>query len=126
MDTLDNVDALGIHAGHQFDLLGSLSDENIERIKRQNRRKISVLMGNPPYNTSQKNENENNKNRAYRHVDNRIRSTYVSLSAAQKTAAYDMYTRFYRWATDRLSREGVVAVVSNRSFLDAQKPDGFR
>jgi hypothetical protein len=42
---LDNVDALGIHSGHQFDLLGSLSDQNIERIKRQNRRKISVIIG---------------------------------------------------------------------------------
>jgi predicted helicase len=57
VDTLDNVDALGIHSGHQFDLLGSLSDTNIERIKRQNRRKISVIIGNPPYNANQQNEN---------------------------------------------------------------------
>lgn len=126
VDTLDNVDALGIYAGHQFDLLGSLTDENIERIKKQNRRKISVIIGNPPYNVGQKNENDNNKNRAYSHVDSRIRSTYVSQSMAQKTAAYDMYIRFYRWATDRLSDEGMLAFVTNRSFLDAQNLDGFR
>lgn len=126
VDTLDNVDALGIHAGHQFDLLGTLSDENMERVKRQNRRKISVVIGNPPYNVGQKNENDNNKNRAYTHIDSRIRSTYVSSSMAQKTAAYDMYVRFYRWATDRLSDEGIVAFVTNRSFLDAQNLDGFR
>ena len=126
VDTLDMVDALGIHAGHQFDMLGSLTDENIERIKKQNRRKISVIIGNPPYNVGQKNENDNNKNRAYSHIDSRIRSTYVSQSMAQKTAAYDMYVRFYRWATDRLGDEGMLAFVTNRSFLDAQNLDGFR
>lgn len=126
VDTLDNVAALGIHSGHQFDLLGSLADENMERIKRQNRRKISVIIGNPPYNTSQKSENDNNKNRAYAHVDSRIRATYVARSMAQKTAAYDMYVRFYRWASDRLSDDGIVAFITNRSFLTAQNLDGFR
>lgn len=126
VDTLDNVDALGVYAGHQHDLLGTIADENAERIKRQNRRKISVIIGNPPYNVSQRSENENNKNRAYRHVDSRIKSTYVKQSMAQKTAAYDMYIRFYRWASDRLPDEGVLAFVSNRSFLDAQNLDGLR
>lgn len=126
VDTLDNVDALGIHAGHQFDLLGSLSDENIERIKRQNRRKISVIIGNPPYNANQQNENDNNKNRTYAHIDQRIKNTYIKASTAQKTKLYDMYARFYRWASDRLGDEGVVAFVTNRSFIDSRTFDGFR
>jgi predicted helicase len=126
VDTLDNVDALGIHAGHQFDLLGSLTDENIERIKRQNRRKISVIIGNPPYNANQQNENDNNKNRAYAHIDKRIKDTYIKASTAQKTKLYDMYARFYRWASDRLGDEGLVAFVSNNSFLSAKTFDGFR
>ena len=41
-------------------------EENVARIKRQNARKISVIIGNPPYNANQQNENDNNKNRAYR------------------------------------------------------------
>jgi predicted helicase len=57
VDTLDNVAGLGIYAGHQYDMLGALSDINIERIKRQNRRKISVIIGNPPYNAWQENYN---------------------------------------------------------------------
>ncbi len=126
VDTLDNVDALGIHAGHQFDLLGSLSDENIERIKRQNRRKISVIIGNPPYNANQQNENDNNKNRTYAHIDKRIKDTYIKASTAQKTKLYDMYARFYRWASDRLGDEGVLAFVTNRSFLTTRTFDGFR
>ncbi|WP_448660001.1 type ISP restriction/modification enzyme [Sphingomonas sp. CJ99] len=126
VDTLDNVDALGIHSGHQFDLLGGLADENMERVKRQNRRKISVVIGNPPYNANQQNENDNNKNRAYAHIDARIKNTYIKASTAQKTKLYDMYARFYRWASDRLGDEGIVAFVTNRSFLNSRTFDGFR
>lgn len=72
VDTLDNVDALGIYSGHQFDLLGGLADENMERVKRQNRRKISVITGNPPYNANQQNEN-----------DNRTAPTRTSISASR-------------------------------------------
>jgi predicted helicase len=126
VDTLDNVDALGIHAGHQFDLLGSLTDTNIERIKKQNRRKISVIIGNPPYNANQQNENDNNKNRGYSHIDARIKNTYIKESTAQKTKLYDMYARFYRWASDRIGDEGVLAFVTNRSFLSTKTFDGFR
>lgn len=126
VDTLDNVDALGIHSGHQFDLLGSLSDENIERIKRQNRRKISVIIGNPPYNANQQNENDNNKNRTYAHIDKRIKDTYIKASTAQKTKLYDMYVRFLRWASDRLGEDGILAFVSNSSFLHKNSFDGVR
>jgi predicted helicase len=126
VDTLDNVDALGIHSGHQFDLLGSLTDQNIERIKRQNRRKISVIIGNPPYNANQQNENDNNKNRTYAHIDKRIKDTYIKASTAQKTKLYDMYARFFRWASDRLGDEGVVGFITNRSFLQTRTFDGFR
>lgn len=126
VDTLDNVDALGIHSGHQFDLLGSLSDENIERIKRQNRRKISVIIGNPPYNANQQNENDNNKNRTYAHIDKRIKNTYIKAGTAQKTKLYDMYVRFLRWASDRLGDDGILAFVSNSSFLHKNSFDGVR
>lgn len=126
VDTLDNVDALGIHAGHQFDLLGSLTDENIERIKKQNRRKISVIIGNPPYNANQQNENDNNKNRTYPHIDKRIKNTYIKSSSAQKTKLYDMYIRFFRWASDRLGDDGLVVFITNRSFIDSFGADGFR
>ena len=37
-----------------------------------------------------------------------------------------MYARFYRWATDRLDRVGIVAFISNRSFIDSRTFDGFR
>ncbi len=59
--------------------------ENVARIKRQNKRKISVIIGNPPYNANQLNENENNKNREYPEIDRRIKETYIEAATAQKT-----------------------------------------
>ena len=126
VDTLDNVAALGIFSGHQHDMFGSVSDENMDRIKRQNERKISVIIGNPPYNANQQNENDNNKNRAYLRVDERIKQTYIKASTAQKTKLYDMYIRFFRWASDRIDDDGILALITNRSFIDAHMADGFR
>jgi predicted helicase len=85
-----------------------------------------VIIGNPPYNANQLNENENNKNREYPGIDKRIKETYIKNSTAQKTKLYDMYTRFIRWASDRLDKNGVIAFVSNNSFLNARSYDGFR
>ena len=126
VDTLDNVAALGKYAGHMDDLYGSISDENMGRIKRQNDRKISVIIGNPPYNANQQNENDNNKNRAYERIDARIKQTYIKASTAQKTKLYDMYSRFFRWASDRLTEDGVLAFITNRSFIESRTFDGFR
>jgi predicted helicase len=126
VDTLDNV---GLHTsarGVNADLFGSVSEENVARIKRQNSRRISVIIGNPPYNANQANENDNNKNREYQEIDKRIKQTYIAESTAQKTKLYDMYARFFRWASDRLSENGVLAFVTNRSFIESRTFDGFR
>ena len=37
-----------------------------------------------------------------------------------------MYARFFRWASDRISENGVIALVSNSSFIDSRTFDGFR
>jgi predicted helicase len=124
VDTLDNTDALAF-AGKQHTLF-RLSSENTERILRQNSKKISVVIGNPPYNANQLNENENNKNREYPIIDKRIKETFIKYSTAQKTKVYDMYSRFYRWAMDRIDKNGILAMITNRSFIDSRTFDGFR
>jgi predicted helicase len=43
VDTLDNVAALRTAKGTQGDLFGALSEENVQRIRRQNRRRISCI-----------------------------------------------------------------------------------
>jgi predicted helicase len=123
VDTLDNMGFE--HTGQQINFFG-IGDENAARITAQNTHKISVVIGNPPYNANQLNENENNKNREYPEIDKRIKETYIKHSTAQKTKLYDMYARFYRWASDRLDKNGMIAFITNHSFLNSRTFDGFR
>lgn len=123
VDTLDNI---GFAFAEKQEMMPFLSRENSERIRKQNQRKIAVIIGNPPYNANQTSENDNNPNREYPEIDKRIRSSFIYHSTAQKTKVYDMYARFYRWAFDRLDNNGIVAFVTNRSFIDSRTFDGFR
>ena len=130
VDTLDNLDWEGATGGavqRQGALeLGGMSADNWVRLGLQNEKPISVIIGNPPYNANQRNENDNNRNREYPEIDRRISETYIAESTAQKTKQYDMYKRFIRWASDRLDDDGIIAFVSNNAFLDARQDDGFR
>jgi predicted helicase len=103
-------------------------EENTERIQREKDARIMVVIGNPPYNVGQRNENDNNKNRKYLLIDQRIKGTYAKGSKATlNTQLYDAYVRFFRWATDRLEeRDGIVCFVSNNSFLEGIAFDSFR
>jgi predicted helicase len=122
VDTLDRCD-LG---EKQFDLF-AMSAENTARIKEQNSRKISVIIGNPPYNAWQDNYNQNNANLKYKEIDKRINASYIKAGTAQnQIAVYDMYVRFYRWASDRIKNNGLIAFITNRSFIDGKTFDGFR
>ncbi len=121
VDTLDNTS----FEGKQFDLF-AMTVENTARIENQNKAKISVIIGNPPYNANQQNENDNNKNREYPAIDKLIKESYIRESTAQKTKLYDMYSRFFRWATGRLNEDGILAFVTNSSFINARTFDGFR
>ncbi|TAH19884.1 MAG: DNA methyltransferase [Cytophagales bacterium] len=134
VDTLDNTDALA-YKNQQKGLFKDTSMlENYQRIQNQNSRPLTVIIGNPPYNANQQNENDSNKNREYYFnypkkeggVDGRIKETYVAYSQATKTKVYDMYARFYRWASDRMKNDGIIAFVTNRSFIDSGTYDGFR
>jgi len=101
--------------------------ENAERVQRQRKTPITVVIGNPPYNASQGNENDDNRNRKYEVIDERIRQTYVKDSTATLRAqVYDPYVKFFRWATDRLGSDGIVCLVTNNSFVDQVSFDGMR
>jgi len=108
--------------------LSMFVEENTERIQREKDAQIMVVIGNPPYNVGQRNENDNNKNRKYQVVDERVQKTYAKDSkASNKNALSDAYVKFFRWAVDRLQgRDGIVCFVSNNSFVDLIAFDGMR
>ena len=79
------------------------SEANTERIEKEKVALINVIIGNPPYNVGQINENDNNKNRKYEEIDARIKRTYAKDSKATSVSKLnDPYVKFFRWATDRL------------------------
>jgi predicted helicase len=112
--------------GTQNELFG-LTTENAERIIRQNKKKISVIVGNPPYSGKQGNYNFQNSNKTYKEIDKRIKETYIKNGTAQnKNQNYDMYLKFIRWASDRIAADGVIALITNRSFFAFKAFDGVR
>jgi type I restriction-modification system DNA methylase subunit len=119
------ADTLELAEGQQLSLF---VEENTERVQREKDAQIMVVIGNPPYNVGQKSENDNNKNRKYPIIDQRIRETYTKASkASNKNALSDVYVKFFRWATDRLQgRDGIVCMVTNNGFLSGYAFDGFR
>ena len=72
-------------------------------------------------------KNDNNKNRQYETMDDRVRETYTADSKSQlKNKLYDPYIKAIRWASDRIGQEGIVAFVTNNGFLDGRAFDGLR
>lgn len=111
---------------------GDIPDLNIFRennatIERQKNTPINVVIGNPPYSAGQKSANDLNANQKYPGLDKRIADTYAAKSTStNKNSLYDSYLRAFRWATDRIGDQGVVAFVSNGGWIDGNTGDGVR
>ena len=101
--------------------------ENNERVARQKRAPIRVIVGNPPYSVGQRSQNDNNQNLKYPQLDKRIEETYVKRSdSTSQKSLYDSYIRAVRWASDRIGDKGVIGFVTNASFIDSNTTDGLR
>ena len=100
---------------------------NNERARAEKAAPITVVIMNPPYSAGQNSANDNNQNLAYPRLDKRIAETYAAQSSgANKNSLYDSYFRALRWASDRIGQRGVIAFVSNSSFIDGNSADGVR
>jgi predicted helicase len=101
--------------------------ENSERVQRQKNQDIRVIVMNPPYSSGQTSANDNNQNQNYPVLDASIANTYAKQSTGtNKNSLYDSYIRGIRWASNRIKNDGVIAFVSNGSFIDGNTADGIR
>jgi predicted helicase len=101
--------------------------ENHERVKKQKKQPIQVIIGNPPYSAGQTSVNDDNQNLEYPALDERIMKTYAAASSATLVRKlYDSYIRAIRWASDRIQENGVICFVTNGSFIDGNAMDGVR
>ena len=125
---VDTFDTFGLmDAPNQTGEFAYFTPENTLRVREQKETPMFVVIGNPPYNASQANENDNNKNRPHEAVDNRVRATYVAASTAQlNNKVYDPYVKSLRWASDKIGEAGIIVLITNNSFIDAKQFDGLR
>lgn len=105
----------------------SLFQPNVDRATKQMQTPIQVIIGNPPYSVGQKSGNDNNQNVSYPILDKAINSTYVTSSQSNNNrSVYDTYIKAFRWATDRIKDNGIIAFVTNGAYIDSLSLDGFR
>ena len=91
--------------------------DNTERVEKQKKSPMFVVIGNPPYNVGQVNENDNNKNRKYVTMDKRVRETYSHDSkATNKNALSDPYVKAIRWASGQNRKRGYCSLCDKQQF----------
>ena len=125
---VDTFDTFGLmDAPNQTGEFAYFTPENTMRVQEQKDTPMFVVIGNPPYNAGQQNENDNNQNRQHEAVDNRVRATYAAASTAQlNNKLYDPYVKSLRWASDKIGETGIIALITNNNFIDAKQFDGLR
>lgn len=109
----------------------TLDDEyfgtNDKRLTKQKSLPITAIFGNPPYSIGQSSVNDDNANLSYPKLEKSVEDTYSKYSNAKLTKSLnDTYIKAFRWATDRIDKQGVIGFITNAGFIDSQSADGLR
>lgn len=112
------------------DIFSILFKENSERVLKQKKAPVRVIIGNPPYSVGQKSANDNAQNLKYAKLEERIAKTYAAKSkSTNKNALYNSYIKAFRWASDRLAQSkdgGIIAYITPNSWVDGNSETGIR
>ena len=101
--------------------------ENNERVEKQQKTAIQVIVGNPPWSAKQRSVADDNPNVEYPLLEERVKDTYAERSTATlRNSLYDTYKMAIRWASDRIGKQGVIAYITNGSWIDANVDSGVR
>ena len=101
--------------------------DNNKRAERQQKFPIQVIVGNPPWSAGQRSSADDNQNVEYPELEERVRETYVEYSTANlRNSLYDTYKMAIRWASDRIEKQGMIAFVTNGSWIEGNADSGIR
>lgn len=123
LDYLEEKSAKGVIPGFE-DLI-----ENQEIKTTMEKQNIRVIIGNPPYSSGAKSENDNNQNLKHPKLEKLVNEKYGKNSTAPVQAGKttrDTLIQSIRMASDVVKDKGVVGFVVNGSFIDSKSADGFR
>ena len=119
------TDSFALHEAD--DELSFYMKDNSNRRERQKAEDIRVIVGNPPWRAGQKTAADDNPNVEYPKIERRVADTYAARSTStNKNSLYDTYKMAIRWASDRIGDKGVVALVTNGSWIDGNVDSGVR
>ncbi|GAA8329273.1 hypothetical protein HpHA55_11620 [Helicobacter pylori] len=125
MDYLEEKSDKGVIPGFEY-LFADLK-ENQEIKNTVTEQNIRVIIGNPPYSSGAKSENDNNQNLSHPKLEKLVYEKYGKNSTAKVGATTrDTLIQSIRMASDLLKDKGVVGFVVNGSFIDSKSADGFR
>ncbi len=103
--------------------------ENQEIKNTMEKQNIRVIIGNPPYSSGAKSENDNNQNLIHPKLEKWVYEAYGKNSTAPMQAGKttrDTLIQSIRMASDVVKDKGVIGFVVNGSFIDSKSADGFR
>ncbi|WRC55056.1 DEAD/DEAH box helicase [Helicobacter pylori] len=101
--------------------------ENQEIKTTMEKKDIRVIIGNPPYSSGAKSENDNNQNLSHPKLEKWVSETYGKNSTAKVgNTTRDTLIQSIRMASDVVKDKGVIGFVVNGSFIDSKSADGFR
>ena len=111
----------------ESDLMREIMPANSDRIATQKKLDLQVIIGNPPWRAQQGSSADFNPNVNYPVLKNRIETTYAARSrVTNKNSLYDQYKMAIRWASDRIGEKGIIAIVTNASWIDGNADSGLR
>ena len=111
----------------ETDLIREVLPANSDRIEQQQKLDLQVVIGNPPWRAQQGSSADFNPNVYYPTLSSRVKNTYAIRSrVTNKNSLYDQYKMAIRWASDRIGERGVIAFVTNASWIDGNADSGLR
>lgn len=125
------TDTFALHDEEIAPIFKDSIGKNTSRRKQVDSLDLRVIIGNPPYSVGQESANDDNQNDRYlgdNGVDTRVQDTYVKEAKGLnlKGKLYDSYIKAFRWASDKLGDQGVIAFVTNAGWLDTASANGMR
>ena len=89
-----------------------IDDDNAKRISRQRKQPIFVVIGNPPYSVA-----KNSVAERYPNLNESIQNEWRD--GDKKKVNMDLYKVFLKWAAERIKKHGMIAFISNSSFINS-------
>ena len=125
------TDTFALHDEEVAPIFKDSIGKNTSRRKQVDSLDLRVIIGNPPYSVGQESANDDNQNDRYlgdNGVDTRVQDTYVKEAKGLnlKGKLYDSYIKAFRWASDKLGDQGVIAFVTNAGWLETASANGMR